>query len=229
MLNDAPAADVNETPADVDDDPQDARERRADLDDTGDDDGVAARPEDLVDTQESSETDVPLSELIPRHPLVPVFCIGLPLLAVGVFGLEAQALIAAVASVVLTVLAAIDIEHRILPNRIILPATAVVLALQLLFFPGDALQWLLAGLAAAAFLAAPLIFRRDAMGMGDIKLAVLLGTIVGWDVFGAIVVGCFAIVPIALWMRVRQGSIKGATLPFGPFLAFGTLVILFTS
>ena len=228
MLNDAPAADVNETPADVDDEPQDAHERRADGDETVRDD-AALGPEELVDTQEASETDVPLSELIPRHPLVPVFCIGLPLLAVGVFGLEAQALIAAVASVVLTVLAAIDIEHRILPNRIILPATVVVLALQLIFFPGDALQWLLAGLAAAAFLAAPLIFRRDAMGMGDIKLAVLLGTIVGWDVFGAIVVGCFAIVPIALWMRVRQGSIKGATLPFGPFLAFGTLVILFTS
>ena len=190
---------------------------------------VAPTPEDVVDTNETSSADVPLSDLIPRHPLVPVFCIGLPLLALATFGLERQTVIAVIACVVLTVLAAIDIEHRILPNRIVLPATAVLLALQLLLFPGDALQWLLAGLAAAAFLAAPLIFRRDAMGMGDIKLAVLLGTIVGWNVFGAIVVGCFAIVPIALWMRVRQGSIKGATLPFGPFLAFGTLVILFTS
>lgn len=194
-----------------------------------DDPAVAPTPEDVVDTNETSSADVPLSDLIPRHPLVPVFCIGLPLLALATFGLERQTVIAVIACVVLTVLAAIDIEHRILPNRIVLPATAVLLALQLLLFPGDALQWLLAGLAAAAFLAAPLIFRRDAMGMGDIKLAVLLGTIVGWNVFGAIVVGCFAIVPIALWMRVRQGSIKGATLPFGPFLAFGTLVILFTS
>lgn len=200
----------------------------ADIDERPMDDEVPS-PVEVVDTNEASTAAAPLSELIPRHPLVPVFCIGLPLLAIGVFGLERQALIAVIACVVLTVLAAIDIAHRILPNRIVLPATAVVLALQLLLFPGDALQWLLAGLAAAAFLAAPLIFRRDAMGMGDIKLAVLLGTIVGWDVFGAIVVGCFAIVPIALVMRVRQGSIKGATLPFGPFLAFGTLVILFTS
>ncbi len=189
---------------------------------------LPASLDDVVDARETT-ADAPLSELIPRHALVPVFCIGLPLLAVGAFGLERQALIAAVASVVLTVLAAIDLEHRILPNRIVLPATAVLLALQLILFPGDWLQWLLAGPAAAAFLALPLIVRRDAMGMGDIKLAVLLGTIVGWDVFGAIVVGCLAIVPIALWMRVREGSIKGATLPFGPFLAFGTLVILFTS
>jgi leader peptidase (prepilin peptidase)/N-methyltransferase len=211
MPSDAPTTDVTETPAD----------------------DAAPNPVEevleAVDTHEQSATQTPLSELIPRHPLVPVFCIGLPILAIGVFGFERQTVIAAIASVVLTILAAIDIEHRVLPNRIVVPATLVILALQLLLFPGDAVQWLLAGLAAAAFLAAPLIFRRDAMGLGDIKLAVLLGTIVGWDVFGAIVIGCFAIVPFALWMRVRQGSIKGATLPFGPFLAFGTLVILFTS
>lgn len=204
----------------------------ADVTETAPDDAAANPVEEIVeavDTHETTATHTPLTELIPRHPLVPVFCVGLPLLAIGVFGFERQTLVAAIASVVLTVLAAIDIEHRVLPNRIVLPATVVLLALQLILFPGDYLQWLLAGLAAAAFLAVPLIFRRDAMGMGDIKLAVLLGTIVGWDVFGAIVIGCFAIVPVALWMRVRQGSIKGATLPFGPFLAFGTLVILFTS
>ena len=212
MLNDAPATEMIDTPA-ADDAAQDPVEEVV----------------QSVDTHEGSAPQTPLGELIPRHPLVPVFCVGLPILAVGVFGLERQTLIAVIASVVLTVLAAIDIEHRVLPNRIVVPATVVVLALQLLFFPGDALEWLLAGLAAAAFLAAPLIFRRDAMGLGDIKLAVLLGTIVGWDVFGAIVIGCFAIVPVALWMRVQQGSIKGAYLPFGPFLAFGTLVILFTS
>lgn len=183
---------------------------------------------ETVDSQ-ATAAQVPLTELVPRHPIVAVLAVGLPLLALATFGFERQALIAAIASIVLTVLAAIDLEHRILPNRIVLPATVVLLALQLLLFPGDALQWLLAGPAAAAFLAAPLIFRRDAMGMGDIKLALLLGTIVGWDVFGAIVIGCLAIVPIALWMRVRQGSIRGATLPFGPFLAFGTLVVLFTS
>ena len=207
--------------------PDDAATAAA-VDGTRADEAVPAAAQ-IVDTHEDSETALPLADLVPRHPVLAVLLAGLPLLAVAKFGLERQALIVAVAAVVLTVLAAIDLEHRILPNRIVLPATALLLALQLLFFPGDYLQWLLAGLAAAAFLAAPLVIRRDAMGMGDIKLAVLLGTIVGWDVFGAIVIGCLAIVPVALWMRVRQGSIKGATLPFGPFLAFGTLVVLFTS
>lgn len=56
---------------------------------------------------------------------------------------------------------------------------------------------------------------RDAMGMGDVKLALLLGTVVGCKVFGAIVVGSIAMLPFALLMAVREGSINGATLPFG--------------
>ncbi|HWI07426.1 MAG TPA: hypothetical protein VNT54_07905, partial [Solirubrobacteraceae bacterium] len=65
---------------------------------------------EAVDTHEATATQTPLRDLIPRHPLVPVFCIGLPILAIGVFGLERRALIAAIACVVLTLLAAIDIE-----------------------------------------------------------------------------------------------------------------------
>jgi leader peptidase (prepilin peptidase)/N-methyltransferase len=150
-------------------------------------------------------------------------------MSVALFGLSGQALVTAVAAGTLVVLAAIDIEHRILPNRIVLPATVVVLVLQIALFPEDAVEWLLAGPAAAAFLALPLIVRRGEVGGGDIKLALLMGAAVGWQVFAAILIGCLAIVPVALWMLFREGSIRGATLPFGPFLAFGTLAILFTS
>jgi prepilin signal peptidase PulO-like enzyme (type II secretory pathway) len=150
-------------------------------------------------------------------------------MSVGLFGLSGQALVTAITASVIVVLAAIDIEHRILPNRILVPAIVVVLALQLAFFPGDAAEWVGAGAAAAAFLALPLLVRRGGMGMGDIKLAALLGVAVGWDVFSAILIGCLAMVPVALWMLRRDGSIRNATLPFGPFLAIGTLVILFTA
>jgi leader peptidase (prepilin peptidase)/N-methyltransferase len=150
-------------------------------------------------------------------------------MSIGLFGLSGQALVTAFTASVLLVLAAIDIEHRILPNRIVLPATAVVLVLQLALFPEDALEWLLAGPAAAGFLALPRIVSKDGVGGGDIKLALLMGAAVGWQVFAAILIGCLAIVPVALWMLYRKGSIRGATLPFGPFLAFGTLAILFTS
>ena len=166
---------------------------------------------------------------IPRHPALVVAVLGLAGMAFARYGAEPRAFIFAFAGGVLAVLAAIDIEHRLLPNRILFPAIAVVLPAQLAFYPERAAEWLLAGLAAAAFLALPLVVRRDAMGMGDLKLALLLGVTVGWGVFGAIVIGCLAMLPVALVMLVRDGSIRGATLPFGPFLAFGTVVVMLTA
>ena len=192
---------------------------------------VTASPVDVgVPVEEPEVAAAPVaSPGVPRHPVVLVLLIGLPVLAFAAFGFGAQAVVTAVAAAVLVALAAIDIEHRVLPNRILVPATIVLLVAQIAFFPDRALEWLLAGFAAAAFLALPLIVRRDAMGMGDIKLALLLGVVVGWDVFGAIVLGCLAMLPFAVVMLVRKGSIRGATLPFGPFLAFGAVVLLFTS
>lgn len=170
--------------------------------------------------------DVPPAPRIPRHPVLAVGVVGLVGLSFATFGFEARAFIFAFAAGVLAVLATIDVQHRLLPNRIVLPAIVVVLLAQLAFYPDHALDCLLAGLSAAAFLGLPLLVRRDAMGMGDIKLAVLLGAIVGWGVFGAIVIGCLAMLPFALYLRIREGSIRGATLPFGPFLAFGTLLVM---
>ena len=169
------------------------------------------------------------SPRIPRHPLLGVTIAVLVIASFVTFGFEPKAFIAAFAASALAVLAAIDIEHRLLPDRILFPTLAVVLVAQIGFYPERAAEWVLAGLAAATFLALPLIVRRDAMGMGDIKLALLLGAVVGWKVFLAIVLGCFAILPVAVLMLIRNKSIKGATLPFGPFLAFGTLLVLFTT
>ena len=172
----------------------------------------------------------PIGELLGdfREGVV-VLVIAACVISVVLFDSTGQILVTAFTASVLLVLAAIDVQHRILPNRIVLPAIAVVLATQIAFFPDRAAEWVLAGIAASAFLAAPLVIRRGGMGGGDIKLAALLGVALGWPVFGAMVIGCLAIVPFALWMLSRDGSIRNATLPFGPFLAFGTLVILFTS
>ena len=166
---------------------------------------------------------------IPWSPLLYTTLAVLTALSFVSFGFEPKALVVAFASCVLAVLSFIDVEHRLLPNRIVLPAFGIVLVAHLAIEPDRAVEWLLAGPAAAAFLAAPLVIRRDAMGLGDVKLALLLGAAVGWKVFLAIVLGCFAMLPFAAAMLVRNGSIKGATLPFGPFLAFGTVLILFAS
>jgi leader peptidase (prepilin peptidase) / N-methyltransferase len=144
------------------------------------------------------------------------------------FGLGGEAFVAAFVAAVLVVLSAIDLERRILPNRIVLPSAALVLAAQSALFPDRALEWLLAALGASLFLLLPLFVNPAGMGMGDVKLALLLGAALGKGVVTALVIGFVAVVPVAAYLLLRHGtSARKAAIPFGPFLAFGALVALF--
>ena len=86
-------------------------------------------------------------------------------------------------------LAAIDIEQRIIPNRIVLPATAVILVAHIAIEPGRTLELILAPLAGGALMVLPNFINGSAIGMGDVKLALLLGAGLGWGVIGALLVG----------------------------------------
>jgi leader peptidase (prepilin peptidase)/N-methyltransferase len=120
----------------------------------------------------------------------------------------------------------IDLEVRLLPNRIVGPALAAVLAFQIAFMPEHVVEGVLAGLAAAAFLWVPSLVRPGAMGMGDVKLAGLIGVALGAPVVLALVAGSLAAWPVAVAMVMRGRSVRGATIPFGPFLAFGAAVVV---
>lgn len=75
----------------------------------------------------------------------------------------------------------------------------------------------------------PLALNPKAMGMGDVKLGLLLGGALGTAVLDALLIGFLAIVPVALALLARHGSAaRRATLPLGPFLAFGAIVVLLT-
>jgi leader peptidase (prepilin peptidase) / N-methyltransferase len=141
-------------------------------------------------------------------------------------GVTPAGLLAAGVLCVLGVLTVIDIDVRLLPNRIVLPAIAAVLAWQLAFFPERFAEAALAAIGAAAFLLVPSLFRRGAMGVGDVKLAALLGAALGAPVAFALAVGSLAAWPVALVLVVRGASVRGATIPFGPFLALGAAVVL---
>jgi leader peptidase (prepilin peptidase)/N-methyltransferase len=141
-------------------------------------------------------------------------------------GTTPAGILAAAVLAVLGVLAVIDLEWRVLPNRIVLPAITGVLAWQLAFLPGRFVEALLAAAGAAVFLLAPSLFRRGAIGMGDVKVAALLGAALGAPVALALAVGSLAAWPVALVLVVRGASVRGATIPFGPFLALGGAVML---
>jgi leader peptidase (prepilin peptidase)/N-methyltransferase len=140
-------------------------------------------------------------------------------------GVTERGVLAAGVLAVLAVLAAIDVRSRVLPNRIVIPATLAVLTWQVVFESARLPEWIGAGLGAAVFLALPSLFRRGAVGMGDVKLAVLLGVTLGVDVANALLLSFLATVPVTLALVLRRRA-RGATLPFGPFLAFGAAVVL---
>jgi leader peptidase (prepilin peptidase) / N-methyltransferase len=162
------------------------------------------------------------------HPLrVGVVTVATAALAFASYPTIARSALAAFFAGVLIVLAAIDLEHRIIPNKIVLPATAIVLAAHIAIEPGRTVELIVAPLAAAVFLFLPNLFTRSAIGMGDVKLALLLGAGLGWGVIGALLIGFLATVPFAIAVLIRGGAAARKTmLPLGPFLAFGGLVIL---
>lgn len=155
------------------------------------------------------------------------FAAGVVALAFATLPLD-RALVAAFAGAVLVVLSAIDIERRIIPNRIVLPAAAIVLVVQIGLFPGQALEWTLAAILTALVLMIPQLLGRSWMGMGDVKLGLLLGATLGWGVVGAILIGFTCTLPISLLILFRGGLAARSTMvPFGPFLALGALIVLF--
>jgi leader peptidase (prepilin peptidase) / N-methyltransferase len=139
-----------------------------------------------------------------------------------------DAVVAAIAGAVLVVLAAIDIERGVIPNRIVLPASALVFVVHSALVPRHALQYLFAALVSAAVLAAPTLLGRNWIGAGDAKLALLVGAALGWAVAGALLAAFALTFPVALLLLLRRGlKARKATLPFGPFIALGSLLVLF--
>lgn len=166
---------------------------------------------------------------LPGHPAVAVIAVCLAALGLAAQGFGVEGWVAALTLGVLAVLAAIDLEHRVLPNVIVLPAAAVVLAAQLALRPEHALEWMLAPLAVGAFLALPRLVNHQGIGLGDVKLSLLLGAALGWNVFGVVLIACLAILPVALVLVLRgQEQVRKTAVPFGPFLTLGALVTFLT-
>jgi leader peptidase (prepilin peptidase)/N-methyltransferase len=155
------------------------------------------------------------------------FLAGAVVLAFATLPLD-RAVVGAFAAAALVVLSAIDIERGIIPNRIVLPAAGIVVLAQIALFPDRALEWVLAAILAALVFMLPQLLGRAWMGMGDVKLALLIGATLGWGVIGAVVIAFLCVFPVALAVLIRDGiAARRATIPFGPFLSLGALIALF--
>ena len=163
-----------------------------------------------------------------RYPAVELATATLVALSFARFGFTGRGVVAAFFTAVLVVLSAIDVEHRILPNAIVLPATVVVLGAQIVLAPERAPEWIFSALGASLFLFVALLAYPAGMGMGDVKLALLLGAALGKTVAVALMLGMLAALVVAVLLLVRHGAAaRKMAIPFGPFLALGSVVALF--
>jgi leader peptidase (prepilin peptidase) / N-methyltransferase len=140
---------------------------------------------------------------------------------------SAWTVVAALAAGMLVWVASIDLESRLLPDKIVLPTAALVVVFSAAFDGGHAVERLVAAACAFAFLLVAVVLRPGALGMGDAKLALLLGALLGSAVFPALVVGFAAVGLVGLALVARRGrdALK-LQLPLGPFLAFAAIAVL---
>jgi leader peptidase (prepilin peptidase) / N-methyltransferase len=162
----------------------------------------------------------------PVYPAVEALTALLVAACVVAFGATAYAFLASLFVVVLVTLSAADVHHRLVPNRIVLPAAAICLVAHTAIDPS--VEWAAASLgAAAALLAAALAYPRG-LGMGDVKLALLLGAMLGLDVTLALFVGLVAALVPACVLFAKYGSrARKMAIPLVPFLSLGAVVALF--
>ena len=171
----------------------------------------------------------PLLAAVPRSPRLPLVLGGTVVLGGMsglVFGLTFEAAIAAVFCWVLVVVTRTDLEHRLIPNHVVLPGTVIILASRTLDDPSVA--WVCAAVVAATVLFVIALIYPRGMGMGDVKLAGFLGAGLGASVAVALFLGFLAALVPAAVMLVRHGrAARKRAIPLGPFLALGGVVAVF--
>lgn len=160
-----------------------------------------------------------------RYPAVELLGAVAFLAVVAVVGLEPELVLALPFVAVLIAVGGIDLEHRLIPNRILLPAAIWAVAGWAVVDPGFLPEALGAGAGAFLLLLLAALAYPAGMGMGDVKLAGVMGLYLGLAVLPALLVAFAAGSVVGFAIIARQGAgARKKGVPFGPFLALGGLV-----
>ncbi len=159
-----------------------------------------------------------------RYPAIELASGALAAGAIVGFGPTWEGLSAAILGVALVPVVVIDLEHRLIPDVIVLPAAALCLGAAI---ASDPRQWWVsvsAALGASGFLFILWLVYPGGMGLGDVKLALLLGAVLGASVVPALLVAFAGGAALGVLLLARFGArARKMAVPFGPFLAAGAL------
>src|SRR3954452_18346435 len=166
----------------------------------------------------------------PRSPIVEGATAALAAAVLLAHGADEDAALPLVLLLLLVPVARIDLERRIIPDRITAPGAVAAIAIGLVVDPSAVPGQLLAGLAAGGFFLLAALASPSGMGMGDVKLAGMMGLFLGREVGVALLVALLAGTLVGAAIMARQGARIGrrTTVPFGPFLALGGVVATLT-
>jgi len=164
-----------------------------------------------------------------RYPLVELVTAALFAAAVIDTGANEHVWLGLALVSVLVPVAFIDLDHRIIPNAIVLPGAVAAIAIVAATEPSELSEHLIADAAAAGFLLLAVLAYPRGMGMGDVKLAGVLGLYLGRSVGPAMLFALLLGTIVGVVIIARKGAAEGrkTAVPFGPFLALGGLVGLF--
>ena len=145
---------------------------------------------------------------------------------IAVFGPTLKGFVESVFCLALVIVTATDLEYRLIPNRVVGPASLIVLVGMTAAEPSP--RWAIAAFGAFLFLLVFSLISPQGMGMGDVKLAFLMGAALGPAVAVALVLASLSSLVPSIIILVRHGRAgRKVGFPFGPFLALGSVLTLF--
>lgn len=164
----------------------------------------------------------------PLYPAVEAMTAALAVAVVLVKHSAHDVILGLVLVAILVPITLIDFEHRIIPNKITLPAAIAALVIGVATDPAGVPEQLIAGAAAGGFLLLFALLYPRGMGMGDVKLAAVLGLFLGRSVAPALLIAVAAGTVVGAVIMARVGVAEGrrTAVPFGPYLALGGIVAL---
>ncbi|MBE2316613.1 prepilin peptidase [Solirubrobacter sp. CPCC 204708] len=169
------------------------------------------------------------ARISPRYPIIEALTGVLCALCVLVYGADNDVWAPLLFVLLLVPITLIDLEHHIIPNVLTLIGAVGAVALLIAFNSDSLVEHLIAAVAAGGFFLLAAIVYPAGMGMGDVKLAAVMGLLLGRAVVPAIFAALIAGTLIGGAIIARYGMAEGRKkgIPFGPWLAFGSLVGLF--
>jgi leader peptidase (prepilin peptidase) / N-methyltransferase len=171
-----------------------------------------------------------------RYPLVELLNAILYVFVVYRFGFEWHSIIYGIFCSALVVITFIDLDFQIIPDVITLPGTVIGIVAGSLLMPDPFMRYTLLGFKASVIglltggglFYAIAVLSKGGMGGGDIKMMAMVGALMGWkSVLLTIFLGSLTGAAFGIFLMITQGKGRKTKIPFGPFLALGTIITLF--